>query len=239
MTLLTEPLTIACAGTHGSGKTCLTRALAIDLQLEAIDVSRPTAAAQQLGYAKAADVPPKQVQLFQWMGLFEQIHQERLTLETRRGEKKYYSGDKMIYDSTMRDAHRTVFNPGWESTGPSREHTVVSAFLRPGFVSDRSTIDFLAYYQYRLGKDMSFETYQDLVTTYADKYSIILYLPPNPNGVEDDNRRFLEGTKEVDENIFALLEAWCPTKYVTVPWLPIDERVEYVKKQLMARGLLY
>jgi predicted ATPase len=205
------PLTIACSGTHGCGKTSLTNELAVRLHLEPINISRPTAAAQQLGYAKAADVPADQVQLFQWMGLFEQIHQERLRLER---------------------PPEVVQRPlGFVEDGPY--------ILRPGFVSDRSVVDFLAYYDYRLASSTRYAEYAQLVRAYAQKYSAILYLPPNPNGVEDDNRRFIEGTTEIDDNITSILGGWCDLPVIEVPWTgEVSTRADYVIKELKERGLL-
>jgi predicted ATPase len=206
-------LTIACTGTHCSGKSTLTNALAKRLQLDPINISRPTTAAQQLGYVKAADVPPEQVQLFQWMGLMEQIHQERIRLE--RPLPKLADEQPKI--------------------GP-----LVYTTLRPGFVSDRATIDFLAYYAYRLPVDERVPTYNDLVLAYARKYSVILYLPPNPNGVEDDNRRFVEGTEQIDKNITKILGMWSKglPPVITVPWLPIEERTNFVIDELTRLKLI-
>jgi predicted ATPase len=212
-------LTIACTGTHCSGKSTLTNALAKRLQLDPINISRPTTAAQQLGYAKAADVPQDQVQTFQWMGLFEQIHQERIRLER---------------PLQTRNAARYNPTPG---SVPFTEHVEL---LNPGFVSDRAVIDFLAYYQYRLGEDTNFESYEDVVKTYAHRYSAILYLPPNPNGVEDDNRRFVEGTEQIDKNITKILGMWSKglPPVITVPWLPIEERTNFVIDELTRLKLI-
>lgn len=203
-----KPLTIALTGTHGAGKTTLTNALSSVLHLEPINISRPTAAAQQLGYAKAADVPADEVQVFQWMGLFEQIHQERLRLERP--------------DQTVNKTGQLDFR------------------YVPGFVSDRAVIDFIAYYIYRLPSVERQAAYTELVLAYARKYSIILYLPPNPDGVEDDNRRFVKGTLEIDENIRFFLTLWKDKlpPVINVPWMSVDSRVSFVCEQLQLRELL-
>lgn len=211
---MTEPLTIACSGTHGSGKSTLTNALAKELRLDPINISRPTTAAQQLGYAKAADVPAEQVQLFQWMGLFEQIHQERIRLER--------PGTYSI----------PATNHG---TGEPMNYT---GLYQPGFVSDRSVVDFLAYYRYRVPEYERLSEYRQLVEAYANKYSTILYLPPNPNGVVDDNRRFVEGTEEIDENVRQIFIEFRLSNVIVVHWDTVENRVEYVREQLLKRGML-
>lgn len=178
-------LKIAFTGTHGAGKTTLTKAVSEALNLDPIIVSRPTAVAKDMGYDKAGDIPKDSFYTFQMLSLFEQIHQERLRPE--------------------------------------------------GFVADRSVLDFLAYYRngcypYKQITEYS-KTYEDIVFKQAQKYDFLFYLPPNPNGVEDDGRRFVTQAETIDAAIQEIIEE---TSIVTipVPWLPEDKRLEYVLRAI-------
>lgn len=71
------PNFIVCAGTHGGGKTVLTERLAKRFGKKAITHSRPTRAAQIMGFERAGDVPPEQKALHQLLSLFEQVAAER------------------------------------------------------------------------------------------------------------------------------------------------------------------
>jgi predicted ATPase len=71
------PNYVVCAGTHGGGKTTFVKRMAPKLGLPEITYSRPTAAAQQMGYERSGDVPPEKKGLHQMLSLFEQVAAER------------------------------------------------------------------------------------------------------------------------------------------------------------------
>ena len=105
-----------------------------------------------------------------------------------------------------------------------------------GFASDRSTIDYLAYYFYGIAKDqretdLLAKSYKQIAVEHAATYDFIFYLPPNPAGVEDDGRRFTDDPGGIDTLIRQVAEE-AGLKLTPVPWMPIDERAKYVAKIL-------
>lgn len=100
-----------------------------------------------------------------------------------------------------------------------------------GFVSDRATVDYLAYYRhgiefYKQTAELS-KTYEDIVWRQAQTYDFLFYLPPNPNGVEDDNRRFTSEPEAVDRLIRQIL-AELNLPAISVPWMPESQRLAHV-----------
>lgn len=70
---------VALEGPHGSGKSTLLGKLGARLDLPMLSDSLPTRVAKHMGYQKAADVLPRDVEMFQWLSLLEQYAEESVT----------------------------------------------------------------------------------------------------------------------------------------------------------------
>lgn len=177
---------VALMGTHGAGKSTLAEALSKKTWLDAITFSRPTKAANDMGYDKAADVPPHERQLFQWMALFAEV-----AAEAEKGD---------------------------------------------GFITDRSTIDFWAYWMLETPDQLKEFNYAAACKAYALRYDLIIYLPPATWGLVDNGQRYMEKTEEIDVAIRSIAQEigiWNDVLKLE-PGTTIDERVEAVVQHLKA-----
>lgn len=77
---MNHTLRIACTGSSFGGKSTLAEALSNELQLTPITYSRPTAAANVLGYAAAREVKEQDQVAFQLQGFLEQVKAESFAL---------------------------------------------------------------------------------------------------------------------------------------------------------------
>lgn len=74
------------------------------------------------------------------------------------------------------------------------------------FIADRSVLDFLAYYKYQTLHTQQVADYYNVVREIANKYDLILIIPPNSNGTEDNGIRHLHGVQEVHYILCELIQ---------------------------------
>ncbi len=65
------------------------------------------------------------------------------------------------------------------------------------FVADRSVLDFLAYYKFQTPCDQQVPDYYNVCAELARRYDLIIVVPPNSRGTEDNGVRHLHGIQEV------------------------------------------
>jgi len=104
---------LACAGSAGGGKTTLVNHLAPRMwDLKTITYSRPTKAAEILGYTAAKEIPENELATFQWLGLIEQMTAERIAMASGRG----FLADRSVLDFMAYNLYRVeTCDPSYEA----------------------------------------------------------------------------------------------------------------------------
>lgn len=184
---------IVCAGSSGGGKTTLAAKLQAEILkndsfVGLISHSRPTAAAVEMGYPSASQIPADKMGMFQWYALFQQINAER----------------------------RMESLP---------------------FIADRGVLDFLAYAMYQAPTIT--EDYVKIVKAEAEKYSMIVVVPPNSKGTFDNGIRHLHGVEEVHRYLLQLLDEFALNDRVLhLQTDTPEQRVQEVRRALQLRDIL-
>ena len=65
------------------------------------------------------------------------------------------------------------------------------------YIADRSVLDFLAYYKYQTPFEQQVPDYTNVAIELTQRYDLILLVPPNSKGTEDNGIRHLHGVYEV------------------------------------------
>ena len=209
---MSQPLRIACCGSSFGGKSTLAAALANELNLEAILESRPTRAARVLGYQAARDVQPVDMLAFQVQGLLEQIKAEAGLLARDGG--CHYGPD---------------YSGNYE-------------FYRPGFVSDRTVLDFVAFFRTQADEltQRRFPEYSRIAKAHAaDAYDLIIYMPAFTDRVAEDNGiRHLVGHTVVEAHLETLFKSFeLEDRVMRLTTDGVANRLAEVLTELQARGL--
>jgi hypothetical protein len=215
---MTKPIRIACSGSSFGGKSTLAAALGEQLHLGTILHSRPTAAANLMGYKAARDVVPKDTLAFQVQGLIEQIKAEAGMLARDGG---------VDYPSTCGQGR---------GRGGYQVHN-------PGFVADRCVLDFEAHFIAQASEldRWRFPEYTTLVSAHArNAYDLIIYMPSFKDvETEDNGVRHLKGHDAVEaalEPLFAKYGLQDVVMRLTTDG--IENRVAEVLAELRYRGLI-
>lgn len=107
------------------------------------------------------------------------------------------------------------------------------------YVSDRSTVDYAAYWSLLVckGRD-DYHDYRDLARIYARRYDTLI-LVPAPQWAEEDGQRFTHMVNETDEMMRHLLAEWeLMPKVIEVTVDGPDNRLREVVTKLKERGLI-
>lgn len=108
-----------------------------------------------------------------------------------------------------------------------------------GFVADRGTLDFAAYYLFQSPGALWADPYIHIAGEHARAYDAIIHVPPNSRGTEEDGKRHLHGVQEVNQLLLDLLDRFDLTgRLITLYADTPEERLEEVLGELKKRELL-